>query len=549
MLSDPFRSAGALRADYERVDWASTPLGPVSGWSSTLLTTVDLMLSNKFPVTLLWGTDLVLVYNQAYLELIDGKHPAALGARAEDVFPEAWEMVGPMLSDVLDGGETTWSEDTLLPLERSGFLEECYFSFSYSAVRDPQARIVGIIDITTETTRSVVLGRRLVLLGHLADELAAVDRVDDVPARALAVLATDPADLPAVDVRLRGAPSGHGIGSLPRRPVAQSALTGAHLEEGPGGRTVWLPLSAGEQNARSSMVVRLSDALAPDEDYLDFLGLLAATISQAVVRIAAREAERSLSEALQRSLLTHPAGLGDLQVAVRYQPASEQAQVGGDWYDAFLLPDGALTMVVGDVAGHDQEAAAAMGQLRNLVRGVAYSLQQTPAGVLTGLDQAMDGLGVGVVATAVLAQVRPTPDGSPGQASLRFSNAGHPPPVLIRADGRASLLEPDPELLLGLDATASRTDHELGLGPGDTLLMYTDGLVERRGVAMERSLEWLVSVVDGRADLDAEELCNHLLGLIDDGAEDDIALLVLRSNAPVPAVTQAVGPAGRAGSR
>ena len=137
MLSDPFRSAGALRADYERVDWASTPLGPVAGWSPTLLTTVDLMLGNRFPVTLLWGPELVLVYNQAYVELIGDKHPAALGRAArEDVFPEAWDMIGPMLHGVLDGGDTTWSEDVLLPLDRAGFLEECYFSFSYSAVRD-----------------------------------------------------------------------------------------------------------------------------------------------------------------------------------------------------------------------------------------------------------------------------------------------------------------------------------------------------------------------------------------------------------------------------
>jgi hypothetical protein len=532
MLSDPFRSAGDLRADYERVDWASTPLGPVAGWSPTLLTTVDLMLGNRFPVTLLWGPDLVLVYNQAYVELIEDKHPLALGARAEDIFPEAWEAIGPMLHGVLDGGASTWSEDVLLPLDRAGFLEECYFSFSYSAVRDPAARIVGVIDISTETTTSVVVRRRLQLLNRLSGELAEVEHVGDVPTRALEVLREGAADLPAVDVRLRGMASPHRVGDLPPRPAGAGPLTDTLLEERPEGRTVWLPLSVDDDDrGRSLLVARLSSMLAVDDDYLGFLRLVAAAISQAMTRVSVREAERNLSEALQRSLLTQPPGSGDLQVAVRYQPAAEQAQVGGDWYDAFLLPDGALTMVVGDVAGHDQEAAASMGQLRNLVRGVAYSLQETPAGVLRGLDHAMDGLGVGVIATAVLAQVRePEPEGR-GPVTLRWSNAGHPPPVLIGADGRARLLDTAPDLLLGLDHVTERSDHEVTLGPGDSLLIYTDGLVERRGVPLETSLDWLVGAVDGRHDLDPEQLCNHLLGLIEGRAEDDIALLVVRSSA------------------
>ena len=532
MLSDPFRSAGALRADYERVDWSATPLGPVSGWSPTLLTTVDLMLGNRFPVTLLWGPELVLVYNQAYVELIEDKHPAALGACAEEIFPEAWDTIGPMLRGVLAGGETTWSEEVLLPLERAGFLEECWFSFSYSAVRDPAARIVGVIDISIETTASVVVRRRLQLLNRLSGELAEVDYLGDVPARALEVLRTDPADLPAVDVRLRGVPSPHRIGDLPPGPAGAGPPAEAWLEELPEGRTAWLPLSVGNDAVgRSLLVVRPSDMLAVDDDYLGFLKLVGATISQTMTRFSAREAERDLSEALQRSLLTQPPGSGDLQVAVRYQPAAQQAQVGGDWYDAFLLPGGALTMVVGDVAGHDQEAAASMGQLRNLVRGVAYSLEETPAGVLRGLDHAMHGLDVGVIATALLAQVEEREAGGRARVRLSWSNAGHPPPVLIGADGRACLLETDPDLLLGLDATTERTDHSVTLGPGDALLIYTDGLVERRGVALEESLSWLVGAVEGCHDLDPEELCNHLLGLIEGRTEDDIALLVVRSNA------------------
>jgi serine phosphatase RsbU (regulator of sigma subunit) len=102
--------------------------------------------------------------------------------------------------------------------------------------------------------------------------------------------------------------------------------------------------------------------------------------------------------------------------------------------------------------------------------------------------------------------------------------------VLIQADGRARLLETDPDLLLGLDHVTDRADHSVSLGPGDSLLIYTDGLVERRGVPFQQSLDRLVGAVDGCHGLDPEELCNYLLGLIEGRAEDDIALLVVRSN-------------------
>ncbi len=212
---------------------------------------------------------------------------------------------------------------------------------------------------------------------------------------------------------------------------------------------------------------------------------------------------------------------------MRYQSAAELAQVGGDWYDAFYLPDGSLTMVVGDVAGHDHDAAASMGQLRNLLRGVAYTLQQPPAAVLTGLDLAMHGLAVNVFATAILAQVHD--EGDAAGLTLRWSNAGHPPPVLIGADGRARLLETTPNLLLGLEASTVRVDHALVLEPGATLVIYTDGLLERRGVPLQESLDWLVAEVDGRHELSAEDLSDHLLGQIAGRAEDDVVLLVFRS--------------------
>lgn len=528
MATDLFRDAGVLQEDYARVDWAATSLGPVEGWPSALRSTVDMMLNSRFPITLLWGPDLVLVYNEAYVEMIADKHPDALGRRCEDVFPEAWDVIGPMLHGVLEGAPATWMENSPLPLERSGFLEECWFTFAYSPVHDEDGNVLGVIDISTETTSEAIVARRLQLLTRLTATLADVEHVDDVPDKALQVLRQDRADLPEVDIRLHGVPTG-GSG-LPFRPAGTPTLTSLRLEETAAGTIAWLPLAPRETQAgRPLLVARLSPNLAPDQDYLDFLGLIGAALTQAMDRVAAREAERTMSEALQRSLLTQPPTVAGLEVAVRYQPAAELAQVGGDWYDAFHLPDGSLTVVVGDVAGHDQVAAASMGQLRNLVRGVAYTLRQSPARVLTGLDHAMDGLAVDVVATAVLAQVRESGESSPRTVS--WSNAGHPPPVLIGADGRARLLETTPDLLLGLQAATRRADHAIELEPGASLVIYTDGLVERRGVNLSDSLAWLLGVLEGRHDLAPEELCNHLLAQLHGRVEDDIALLVVRSAA------------------
>jgi serine phosphatase RsbU (regulator of sigma subunit) len=173
-----------------------------------------------------------------------------------------------------------------------------------------------------------------------------------------------------------------------------------------------------------------------------------------------------------------------------------------------------------------------MGQIRNLARGVAYTRPESPAAMLRGLDHAMLGLDVNVVATAVLAQLEPRQEGC--RLSLRWSNAGHPPPVLLAADGSARLLETVPDLLLGLDAATRRSDHALVLEPGASLVIYTDGLVERRGATLDRGLAWLVGAVEGQQALTAEELCDRLLGALSGRAEDDVALLVVRTE---PAVT------------
>ena len=493
-------AAGPLKRFYEDVDWAATPLGPIASWSPALRNTVDLMLQTQFPVSLLWGPEFVLVYNASFVELIADKHPAALGAPAREVFPEAWEQVGPMMESVLAGEGATWVQDAPVPLLRRGHLEEAFFTFSYSPVRSADGAIEGVMDIAMETTRQVIDRRRLETLSRLREVLATTERVEDVPERALPVLRENRADLPAVEIELAGGES--GADGMTRLPLG----------------------------ARSGMalVVEHSHVLEPDERHLGFLRLVASTLSQAIDRIAALQAERGLSEALQRSLLTPPLQPDHLEVAVRYLPAAESAQIGGDWYDAFLAPDGALTLVIGDVTGHDRRAAAAMGQVRNLLRGVSYALGEPPAAVLSALDEAMDGLGIGVFATAVLCRVEQDDrQAERGLRTLRWSNAGHPPPVVLEADGSARLLETVPEPLLGL-GNGRHTDHDVELGPGACVVLYTDGIVERRSAQLQERLDWLADVVSGCQDLTAEQICDHVLGRIEGAVEDDVALLVMR---------------------
>jgi PAS domain S-box-containing protein len=303
------------------------------------------------------------------------------------------------------------------------------------------------------------------------------------------------------------------------------------------GACVAFPLQVGQRNLGSLTVGWAERRVftAPD---MELLEAFAAQCAQVLDRIQTRQAEqaahaavRGMAEALQRSLLTEPPQLEDVEIAVRYLPAAEQAQVGGDWYDAFLVGDGSTLLVIGDVTGHDRHAAAAMAQVRNVLRGVAHSQPESPARVLAALDRAMGDLAVGTLATAVLARVeRYGREGEPAQRLLRWSNAGHPAPLLLEPDGSVTALERVPNRLLGVDPRSPRVEHACLLPPGSTLLLYTDGLIERRGATLDDGLAWLCGAVTGMADLPLDELCDRLLATLPGALDDDVALLALRAH-------------------
>jgi PAS domain S-box-containing protein len=241
--------------------------------------------------------------------------------------------------------------------------------------------------------------------------------------------------------------------------------------------------------------------------------------------------QRQLAETLQRSMLTAPPAPDHCEIAVRYRPAAAGAEIGGDWYDAFVQADGATMLVIGDVVGHDSRAAAAMGQLRGLLRGIGHHTGGTPAEVLGGLDRAAAGLDLDTMATALVARLeQDEPHLAHAETRVRWSSAGHPPPVLVGADGTVTLLDcGEPDLLLGVEPGRARNDRVATIDRGGLLLLYTDGLVERRDRDIDAGIDELVAVLGSLTHLPLQELCDQLLErMYLPDTEDDVALLAVR---------------------
>jgi serine phosphatase RsbU (regulator of sigma subunit) len=429
------------------------------------------------------------------------------------------------------------------------------------------------LELTASREAELATARRLAALAGVALDLAAADSVDELTrivtvsglealgahGAAIAVLDGDALRLVLTDDLGREAQQRYAElpldGPLPASLAARTGRTvvlpdrAASLVLTPEmadvldmtGNEAWvaLPLQAGARNLGSLSVGWTVRRIFTSQD-IELLEAFAAQCAQVLDRIQTQQAERAahaavrgMAEALQRSLLTEPPQPEGLEIAVRYVPAAEQAQVGGDWYDAFLVGDGSTMLVIGDVTGHDRHAAAAMAQVRNVLRGVAHSQSESPARVLTALDRAMGDLAVGTLATAVLARVEPCGDGGArGQRLLRWSNAGHPAPVLVEQDGTVTLLERTPNRLLGVGPDSARVEHACLLPPGSTLLLFTDGLIERRGANLDDGLAWLCEELARLRHLPLEELCDRLLGVLPEALDDDVALLALRPHPP-----------------
>ena len=258
------------------------------------------------------------------------------------------------------------------------------------------------------------------------------------------------------------------------------------------------------------------------DDDLSLLGLAADRAGLAIERAQVFEREHRIAQRLQQSLLPDELPqMPGLVAAARYQPAGAGSQVGGDWYDVLLQPDGNLLLVIGDVAGRGIEAAATMGQLRSALRAYAFD-GHGPAAILERLNAFQGGLDIDGMATVALVSVSPT------AGELRYASAGHPPALLV-VDGAAQRLEDAGGIPLGVLDEAGYREISAPVVPGSTLVLYTDGLVESRDEHLDRGLERLeAAVLEGPDDLD--ELCAAVFErtLAEPLVDDDVTLLVLR---------------------
>ncbi|MFI7422479.1 SpoIIE family protein phosphatase [Nonomuraea sp. NPDC049684] len=238
------------------------------------------------------------------------------------------------------------------------------------------------------------------------------------------------------------------------------------------------------------------------------------------------ERQRRVAETMQRHLLPRLPSVPGLEMSALYVPAPRASQVGGDWYDAFTMPDGATALVIGDVVGHDLEAAAGMAQVCNMLRAYAGAEQDQPSAILDRLDRAVVRMAQATMATVVLARLEHTDD---GRWLLCWSNAGHPPPLLVERDGRTRFLEEGQGLLLGTGIRGERSDAVVELPPESTLVLYTDGLIESPGHSLDEGLARLSRYAASHTHRPLNALGDMLLERVrPEDNDDDVAMLTLR---------------------
>ena len=262
-----------------------------------------------------------------------------------------------------------------------------------------------------------------------------------------------------------------------------------------------------------------------DAETIGLLRLAADRAGLAIARTRLYERERRIAQELQRSLL--PKRLPDVAgvaLGARYEPGENGTAVGGDWYDAIALPSGRVALAIGDVVGRGIEAASTMGQMRSALRAILMQADDTGK-MADRLNRFTFALGSdeAIMTTVVMAILEP------GTGTLRFTNAGHPPPLLVGADGTATYLDEPPSPPMGVLATPRYEQHTRRLEPGATLVLYTDGLVEEPTEVLDVGLERLRAAASEMGN-DVEATCELLLdSLRDDTARsDDVTLLVVR---------------------
>lgn len=514
------------------IDWAATSLGHPSLWSNALRAAVGTCMTSRFPMLVVWGPDLVKIYNDGYRSIMGPeKHPGAMGAPVRAVWPEIWHLIGPRFDTVLTTGVATWDENQLMYIERNGRTEECYFSYSYSPLFDDDGSIAGVLDTVVENTSTVITARRLTALAQLRQELVAAADVTDACVRASRSLSRS-ADLRAVDVYVRvdGVPalvsSGRRDGSAPPDPEdvwrALGDVAWTVVPDGRGGERVLISLGEGTSPV-DGVVAATPNANRPfDDGYQTFVELVAASIESALEvaysRVVELDEHVRISTTLQAAMLRPVSDLPT--VAARYLPAVGGLAVGGDWYDVVSLDDRRRAVVVGDCVGHGLEAATVMAQLRTAARTMVIE-GHDPAAAVHGLDLFAAHID-GALCTTVLCAIFDRDAGN-----VTYCRAGHPPGLVVGADG-PTWLDGAGGPPLGIEL-GPRRNHTAQLSHGDLVVLFSDGLVERRGEALDAGLARLAAAAAALRSASVHDAADGLLGeLLPDGGTDDVVLVVKR---------------------
>jgi PAS domain S-box-containing protein len=323
-----------MGARMRALDWARTPLGPAADWPQSLKTVVRVMLDSRYAMWMLWGPELTFFCNDAYLPTVGIKRDWVLGARSDKVWEEIWPDIGPRITHVLENGEATWDEGLLLFLERSGFPEETYHTFSYSPVYDDHSCIAGMLCVVTEVTERVIGERRLRVLRDLAARAAGMETVQEACDRLIGVLGEDAGDVPfaclyVLDEEGANARLAACAGAVPAplRPEsvalddasfpwplatvlasgeAQSVSLrgGVHSVPSPlwnsaVSQALVLPVQRqGSLAGVALLIVGVSPRRALDDSYRGFFDLIAAQFAAAIVDAQQKEADRRRAEAL-----------------------------------------------------------------------------------------------------------------------------------------------------------------------------------------------------------------------------------------------------------
>lgn len=328
---DFLSGGGEMGARMRALDWRTTPLGAPDGWPLSLRTAVSVLINSRYPMFLAWGPELAFLYNDGYRPIFGGKHPAALGRPFEQIWAEIWSDLVPLVERAL-GGEATWSENLQLFMERRGFLEETYFTFSYSPVRGDTGAIDGMFCACMETTVEVLGERRLRSLRDLAAVASETRSVRDACRMTAGVIASNPMDFAFGLLYLasdtgdeaeliaaagcepgevfspeRVALTGDGSEQWPTAPALSSIRKVLHGLDGlPGGAwpecattAVVLPLArTGHEQVRGYLVTGASPRLPFDQGYEEFFDVVAGSVSNALANAEAYESEARRAEAL-----------------------------------------------------------------------------------------------------------------------------------------------------------------------------------------------------------------------------------------------------------